>query len=129
MKLSIRRALGAAAATVMAVATSLTVAASPAHAINTVNCDGRDDFLRVSSIHINGYHCFANAGEMNVAIYGVSGVYTGNNVVRIRFQVEPGGPWDEWGIGKWSGVTLPQWQQDGLFPSQPTHLVGWIKIH
>ncbi|MFJ9562743.1 beta/gamma crystallin domain-containing protein [Streptomyces fuscichromogenes] len=68
---------------------ALTVASAvPAHAINRVSddCSWRTDFLRVFN---EGVLCFANAGAMDVAIYGVYYVDSGNNVVTFRYRYNP----------------------------------------
>jgi hypothetical protein len=73
-----RKAL-AAAATVMAVGSLSLGAAAPASAINRAYpCNGNDtgNFLEFYS---PAPTCWANAGDTNVGLYGVTDMYSGNN--------------------------------------------------
>ena len=106
MKRSARRAVlaGLASAAVM---TSLTVGATSASAIGSVNCG--PEFLKVSwrgvLIPVEGTNCYANAGEMSFSVaVRITKIVTGNNRVQWyangRWQPEPA-------IGKWTPFTAP----------------------
>ncbi|WP_149829526.1 beta/gamma crystallin domain-containing protein [Streptomyces tailanensis] len=73
------------AALVATLATSL-----PAHAINRVDCASGNDFLY---FEVDGVDpCFANAGTINAAIYGVGWMDTGNNEVSFKYRAVLGSP-------------------------------------
>lgn len=84
-------------------------------------CSDRNDFLK---IHNNNGHdslCFANAGEAGVAIYGVSWVESGNNVVKIEFQ-------RDLNDSRLETHTLDRFSQWN--PGQSAiHKITWIKIY
>ena len=67
----------AALTSVAATALVLAMPATDAAAINRVNCAGRTDFANIYTT--SGTLCFANYGYMNVTIYNVGDVYSGNN--------------------------------------------------
>ncbi|MDA5284120.1 beta/gamma crystallin domain-containing protein [Streptomyces sp. Isolate_45] len=128
--MSIRRMSGALVrgACVSAVALLTTLATTlPAHAINRTGCGGRSDFLQ---IHLTQGEvlCFANAGEVHVAIYGIQYISTGNNVVRIRYRPGINSAPMEVGVGKWSTYSLVQ-DPDGWKAPFQAHKIEWIKIH
>ncbi|WP_030872288.1 hypothetical protein OG311_00100 [Streptomyces sp. NBC_01343] len=111
---------------VAAVALLTTLATTlPAHAINRTDCGNRDDFLAVYT-YDSHILCFANAGEVNVAIYQPMYIKTGNNVVRVRYRPGMNAPAIEAGVGKWSSYSF---QQEWKLPLQPPHKLEWIKIH
>ncbi|GAA2808070.1 beta/gamma crystallin domain-containing protein [Kitasatospora sp. CM 4170] len=125
MSLSMRRSLGvaaAAAAALVATTTPALAATTTAESatINRTDCN-RNDYLE---IHNNGGRdtlCFANAGEVPVAIYGVNWVESGNNAVTFQFQRNLNDP-------RLETVTLNKWSQWG--PGQASiHKIIWIKIY
>ncbi|WP_395298073.1 beta/gamma crystallin domain-containing protein [Kitasatospora hibisci] len=125
MNLSMRRSLGvavAAAAALVATITPALAATTTAErvAINRTDCN-RNDYLE---IHNNGGRdtlCFANAGEVPVAIYGANWVESGNNAVTFQFQRNLNDP-------RLETVTLNKWAQ--WSPGQASiHKIIWIKIH
>ncbi|MFD0278997.1 beta/gamma crystallin domain-containing protein [Kitasatospora sp. NPDC127111] len=125
MILSMRRSLGlAAGASAALVATAAPALAAPttadSPAINRTDCN-RNDYLE---IHNNGGRdtlCFANAGEVPVAIYGVNWVESGNNAVTFQFQRNLSDP-------RLETVTLNKWAQ--WSPGQASiHKIIWIRIH
>lgn len=113
-------------AAVSATALAATVAtALPAHAINRTDCGGRFDFLY---FEVDGVDpCFANAGTMDVAIYGVGWMNTGDNEVSFKFRTVLGGPqWDSGRLPKWYAFDL------GLAsgsPSGKVHKIEQITIY
>ncbi|MFJ3792688.1 beta/gamma crystallin domain-containing protein [Kitasatospora sp. NPDC090091] len=125
MNLSMRRSLGVAAAAAAAlVATTAPALAATTTAesvtINRTDCN-RNDYLE---IHNNGGRetlCFANAGEVPVAIYGVNWIESGNNAVTFQFQRNLNDP-------RLETVTLNKWSQWN--PGQASiHKIIWIKIY
>ncbi len=114
---------------VAAVALLTTVAtALPAHALNRTDCGHSTDFFEVHSAQApGGVICFANAGEMNVAIYQVSHISTGNNVVRFRYKARPDTPVKEVGVGRWSSYSPHHYDPDVDYIN--VDKVEWIKIH
>lgn len=71
--------------------------------------------------------CFANAGTMDVAIYGVGWTSTGNNEVSFKYRTVLGGPlWDSGRLAKWTAFDL------GLAsgsPSGKVHKIEQITIY
>ncbi|WP_240151969.1 beta/gamma crystallin domain-containing protein [Streptomyces mobaraensis] len=125
MKFPMGRSLGVAAAAVAALAATALPAVAAADAaaaapINRTNCN-QNDYLEIHNNNGRDTLCFANAGEMPVAIYGVNWVESGNNSVTFQFQRNESDPRIETvTLGKWS-----QWN-----PGQPyLHKILWIKIH
>ncbi|MGK5733621.1 beta/gamma crystallin domain-containing protein [Streptomyces sp. URMC 124] len=123
MNLSMRRSVGIAAATMAALAATAlpaTAASTGVAPINRTNCNQNDYF----EIHNNNGHdtlCFANRGEMPVAIYGVNWVESGNNAVTFQFQRNESDP-------RLETVSLNKWGQ--WSPGQAyIHKIIWIKIH
>ncbi|MFJ9690545.1 beta/gamma crystallin domain-containing protein [Kitasatospora sp. NPDC101183] len=125
MSLSTRRTLGVAAVA----AAALLAAAAPALAapttadslsINRTDCNQRD-YLEIHNGDGRETLCFANAGEVPVAIYGVNWVQSGNNTVTFQFQRNLDDP-------RLESVTLNKWSQWN--PGQPSiHKIIWIKIY
>ncbi|MFD8754617.1 beta/gamma crystallin domain-containing protein [Kitasatospora sp. NPDC059577] len=114
---------GAALALLTTVATAI-----PAHALTRTGCGARTDLFKVFSIQApGGSICFANAGEQNVAIYGVSYVASGNNVVRVRYKPGINDPAIEFGIGKWSTYPLRSGSDTWKEPFV-AYKIEWIKI-
>ncbi|MBE4738202.1 MULTISPECIES: beta/gamma crystallin domain-containing protein [Streptomyces] len=119
-----RRALRFAGVTGAALAATVATAL-PAHAINRVDCGDRSDFLY---FEVNGLNpCFANAGTIDVAIYGVGWMNTGNNEVSFKYRTVQGGPqWDSGRLPKWYAFHL------GLAsgsPSGTVHKIEQITIY
>jgi hypothetical protein len=81
-------------------------------AINRVDCDMRTDFFRVFN---EGVLCFANGGSVNVAIYDVYAIHSGNNDGLVTTDVGSGYP-DE----------IPRWI--GLSYDDRVHIVTHIQI-
>ncbi|UUU23073.1 beta/gamma crystallin domain-containing protein [Streptomyces sp. DSM 40750] len=110
----------AAAALATTVATAL-----PAHAINRVDCASGNDFLYFEVDGVNP--CFANAGTINVAIYGVGWMDTNNNEVSFKYRTVLGGPqYDSGRLPKWYAFDL------GLAsgaPSGKVHKIEQITIY
>jgi hypothetical protein len=108
MKLSLRRPLGVAAATVVALgAMSAPAVASaltdgPSALINRVNCN-RTDYLEIHNNDGRDVLCFANRGFVGVAIYGVNWVESGNNKVTIHYQRTGADP-------ALSSITIEKWR-------------------
>ena len=119
-----RRALRFAAVTGAALAATVATAL-PAHAINRVDCGDRSDFLYFEVDGLNP--CFANAGTIDVAIYGVGWMNTGNNEVSFKYRTVLGGPqWDSGHLPKWYAFHL------GLAsgsPSGTVHKIEQITIY
>ncbi|MBN0047164.1 hypothetical protein JS756_24260 [Streptomyces actuosus] len=102
--------------------------ALPAHAVNRTECGNRTDFFKIESVH--GTLCFANAGEMNVAIYGVNWISTGNNKVEFRFQALEGDARRyRIGAGKWVAYNPVVDSYDVSEPGNRVHKIEWIKIY
>ncbi|MFI1828650.1 beta/gamma crystallin domain-containing protein [Streptomyces sp. NPDC020412] len=107
MKLSLRRPLGVAVATVAAMAAMAVpaVASTPSGdfstLINGVPCN-QTDFLEIHNNNGQSTLCFANGGSMAVAIYGVNWVESGNNRVKLQFQRNLNNPTLE-------NVTMAKW--------------------
>ncbi|MFF8914654.1 beta/gamma crystallin domain-containing protein [Streptomyces sp. NPDC015032] len=137
MKLPVRRSLGVAAAAmavlaatvVPATATSATttpITAAPAAtapAMPTINRTACNEHSYVEIHNNNGKDvvCYANAGQVAVAIYGVNWVESGNNVVTFQFQKSLNNPSLE-------SVTLKKhstWKAG----KNPVHKIISIKIH
>ncbi|MEU0154096.1 beta/gamma crystallin domain-containing protein [Micromonospora fulviviridis] len=95
-----------AAGVLAAAALTFGLPASPAFAINTVSCAGRDDFVRLEIWMTNLWtdRCFANAGPMAVDIGGVYRVTSGNNKVTINLR--SGSSNYSITLGRWSGTNL-----------------------
>ncbi|MEV6385658.1 beta/gamma crystallin domain-containing protein [Streptomyces sp. NPDC051773] len=119
-----RRALRFAGVTGAALAATVATAL-PAHAINRVDCGDRSDFLYFEVDGLNP--CFANAGTIDVAIYGVGWMNTGNNEVSFKYRTVLGGPqWDSGRLPKWYAFHL------GLAsgsPSGTVHKIEQITIY
>ncbi|MFD7747873.1 beta/gamma crystallin domain-containing protein [Streptomyces sp. NPDC059698] len=112
MKLPMRRSLGVAAVTVAALAaTAMPAAAATTSShgalINRTNCN-ENGYLEIHNNSGRDTLCFANAGFMPVAIYGVNWVESGNNVVTLQFQRNGSDPrletvnlqrWSSWNPG------------------------------
>ncbi|MFI1015779.1 beta/gamma crystallin domain-containing protein [Streptomyces sp. NPDC020965] len=107
MKLSLRRSLGVAAATMAVLAGAAVPAAASAPPddfstlINGVPCN-QTDFLEIHNNNGQSVLCFANGGWIPVAIYGVNWVESGNNRVKLQFQRSLSNPTLE-------SVTLAKW--------------------
>ncbi len=119
-----RRALQLAGVAVASLATTVATAL-PAHAINRVDCDALADFLYFESDGTNP--CFANAGTINVAIYGVGWMDTGNNEVSIKYRTVLGGPqYDSGRLPKFMAFDLGR--ASGA-PSGKVHKIEQITIY
>lgn len=125
MKLSVPKRLAACAALVAA---AVPLFASPAHAIHRVeslpDCMMRDDFLSIeyfvkgTRAPVDGF-CFADDGIMEVTIYGVHNIRSGNNRVVISYVRDQGGTPDTMILDKWQ-----QWTDE----RDPIHKVILIAI-
>ncbi|GAA4764668.1 MULTISPECIES: beta/gamma crystallin domain-containing protein [Streptomyces] len=123
----ISHVLRLAGVTTAALLTTVT-AALPAHAVNRTECGNRTDFFKIESVH--GSLCFANAGEMNVAVYGVNWISTGNNKVRFRFQAVEGDPRRyEISADKWVAYNPVVDSYGVAEPGNRVHKIEWIKIY
>ncbi|MER5361822.1 beta/gamma crystallin domain-containing protein [Streptomyces sp. NPDC002785] len=123
MKLPVRRFVGVAVASVAAlVATAVPVAAaSPSGVgalINRTSCDERG-YLAIHNNDGRDTLCFANAGSMPVAIFGVKWVESGNNVVTLQYQKDKNNQ-------KLDTVTIPKWQ---AWKPGHVHKIISIRIH
>ena len=67
---------------VAAVAAGVAVAAPAAYAANQTPCAGRTDLVAITD-HTHTV-CYANAGNVDVYMYGVTNICTGNNSVYVR---------------------------------------------
>ncbi|WP_318205545.1 beta/gamma crystallin domain-containing protein [Streptomyces sp. SCL15-4] len=111
MKLPVRRSLGIAAVSVAALAAtivpataataSVTTASAIGPSINRTDCN-ENSYLEIHNNEGRDTLCFANAGSMPVAIYGVNWVESGNNVVTLQYQRELSNP-------RLETVTLQKW--------------------
>lgn len=119
-----RRALQLAGVAVAALATTVATAL-PAHAINRVDCGSGVDFLYFEVDGVNP--CFANAGTINVAIYGVGWMDTGNNEVSLKYRTVLGGPqYDTGRLPKWMAFDFGR--ASGA-PSGKVHKIEQITIY
>jgi hypothetical protein len=111
MKLPVRRSLGVAAVAVAALAATAmpavaataapTTASAIGPTINRTDCN-ENSYLEIHNNSGRDTLCFANAGTMPVAIYGVNWVESGNNVVTLQFQRDLSDP-------RLETVTLQKW--------------------
>lgn len=53
-------------------------------AVDRVDCDNRTDFLQLWKQPSGEELCFANAGDLPVAVYGVTYLNSGNNAGYVR---------------------------------------------
>jgi len=100
MKISRRTRLSGLVAGLAAL-TALVGTAAPAQAINRVECAGRTDFLRVFN---DGVLCFANAGYIDVAIYDVRNVASGNNTGDVTIWKTINGPAQNFVFGRYQSI-------------------------
>ncbi|KOV90533.1 beta/gamma crystallin domain-containing protein [Streptomyces sp. NRRL B-3648] len=111
MKLSVRHSLGVASVVAAALAATIapaaaataspTTAATVGPAINRTDCN-ENGYLEIHNNEGRDTLCFANAGSIPVAIYGVNWVESGNNVVTLQFQRNLSDP-------RLETVTLQKW--------------------
>ncbi|MET9452358.1 beta/gamma crystallin domain-containing protein [Streptomyces cinerochromogenes] len=111
MKFSMRRTLGVAAVSAAALAATVVPAtaasATPSTAsaigptINRTDCN-ENSYLEIHNNEGRDTLCFANAGTIPVAIYGVNWVESGNNVVTLQFQRNLSDP-------RLETITLQKW--------------------
>ncbi|MBN3930653.1 hypothetical protein IQ279_13590 [Streptomyces verrucosisporus] len=123
MRLSVRRSLGVvavAAAALAATAVPATAATTTANGtlINRTDCN-ENSYLEIHNNNGRDTLCFANAGTMPVAIYGVNWVESGNNVATLQFQRSLSNPTLE-------TVTLQKWSS---WNPGHIHKVISIRIH
>ncbi|MFF3733001.1 beta/gamma crystallin domain-containing protein [Streptomyces sp. NPDC002476] len=123
MKLPVRRFVGVAAASVAAmVATAVPVAAAPSSGvgalINRTACN-ESGYLAIHNNDGRDTLCFANAGSMPVAIYGVNWVESGNNVVTLQYQKDMNNP-------RLDTVTIQKWN---VWNPGHVHKVISVRIH
>lgn len=89
----------AAAVTVLAAAALTALPVTSAHAIDKVPVEhcalfglqARPDLARIVNNDGFDLHCFANAGTLQVAVYDIDYVWSGNNKVTIGYQQKLGG--------------------------------------
>jgi hypothetical protein len=72
------------AATMVAGSAAAAVAAPTSAAVNRTDCDHRSDFLQLWKQPSGEELCFANAGDLPVAVYDVSYLNSGNNAGYVR---------------------------------------------
>ncbi|MFG3013925.1 beta/gamma crystallin domain-containing protein [Streptomyces cinerochromogenes] len=128
MKFSVRRTLGVAAVSAAALAATVVPAtaasASPSTAsaigptINRTDCN-ENSYLEIHNNDGRDTLCFANAGTIPVAIYGVNWVESGNNVVTLQFQRNLSDP-------RLETVTLQKWSS---WNPGHIHEILSIRIH
>ncbi|AKN70534.1 antifungal protein [Streptomyces sp. PBH53] len=128
MRLSVRRSLGVAAVAGAALAATIVPAAaataSPTTAsaigptINRTDCN-ENSYLEIHNNEGRDTLCFANAGTMPVAIYGVNWVESGNNVVTLQFQRNLSDP-------RLETITLQKWSS---WNPGHIHEIISIRIH
>jgi hypothetical protein len=93
----------------------VTFAATPAYAINKVPCRTDGGFLWINNGSAEAdNHCFANAGTVNVAVYGVYVIWAGNNNVAITYIDDLGGPEVGMLLGKGQSWHHDGWGQDRI---------------
>ncbi|MEU7471307.1 beta/gamma crystallin domain-containing protein [Streptomyces sp. NPDC044984] len=116
-----RPALRAASVAAVAAAAFTVLPASPAHAINKTVCGGwlpNPELTHVVNANAQDHHCFANAGSLDVAIYDIDVVSSGNNKVTITYQQKLGGAGED--------ITLEKWQRRDF---NSAHKISRIRIH
>lgn len=116
-----RPALRAASLAAFAAAALTVLPAGQAHAINKTVCGGwlpDLDLTHVVNADGRDHHCFANAGGMDVAIYDIDLVTSGNNKVTVTYQQRLGGATET--------VTLEKWQRRDF---NSAHKISRIRIH
>ncbi|MFV2118665.1 beta/gamma crystallin domain-containing protein [Streptomyces sp. Act-28] len=123
MKLSVRRSLGVAAvaaAALAATAVPATAATTSTNGvlINRTDCN-ENSYLEIHNNSGRDTLCFANAGTMPVAIYGVNWVESGNNVVTLQFQRNLSDP-------RLESITLQRWSS---WNPGHIHQIISIRIH
>ncbi|MFE4519202.1 beta/gamma crystallin domain-containing protein [Kitasatospora sp. NPDC056783] len=125
MSLSMGRSLAAAALAVTALVTTVAPAVAAPTTTDRVTINGtpcnEPDYLEIHNEDGRATLCFANAGDLPVAIYGVNWVQSGNNVVTFEFQRNLSDP-------RLESVTLNKWSNWN--PGQPyIHKITWIRIY
>ncbi|TDD02299.1 hypothetical protein E1292_23770 [Nonomuraea deserti] len=75
---------------------------APAFAINHADCNVSHSREVLQIFNGTDHHCFANAGTMSVAIYGVGLISAGNNKVAIEYTDDVGGPAKAMLLPKWN---------------------------
>ncbi|OYP19327.1 hypothetical protein CFC35_36595 [Streptomyces sp. FBKL.4005] len=128
MRLSVRRSLGVAAVAAAALAATVVPAAAATAApttasaigptINRTDCN-ENSYLEIHNNEGRDTLCFANAGTMPVAIYGVNWVESGNNVVTLQFQRNLSDP-------RLETITLQKWSS---WNPGHIHQIISIRIH
>ncbi|WP_162467331.1 beta/gamma crystallin domain-containing protein [Streptomyces cavernae] len=125
MKAALRKLLTVGTITLAA----FSLATPPASAINRVDCAGRNDFALFSTGGFGQtptYVCFANGGDVDVALYGITHVRSGDNKISYLYQKTQGGELAWRTLGKWQ-----VWEvfSEGGVNAVPTHKVLHIIIH
>ncbi|MEU2436757.1 hypothetical protein ABZ595_11205 [Streptomyces rubradiris] len=107
-----------------AVTVGLTIAipATPAAAVNTVNCGTPviQEYARIETDYLPGPVCLANAGAMNMNLYLSTAFHSGNNKVTFFYTVQEN--------NYQTSLTLEKWQDRGLafgFHATVTSVVIW----
>jgi hypothetical protein len=108
----------------VAVAVGLTIAipATPAAAVNTVDCGTPviQEYARIKTDYLPGPVCLANAGAMNMNLYLATDFHSGNNKVTFFYTVQEN--------NTQISLTLEKWQDRGLafgFHATVTSVVIW----
>jgi hypothetical protein len=84
---------------------------SSASAANQVNCEARNDLVKIRLASNGIDYCFANAGHVNaIAVFGtqpyITSFSTGNNVVDVYEIVNPSGD-KKYTMGRWWVSSYP----------------------
>ncbi|WP_159011915.1 beta/gamma crystallin domain-containing protein [Streptomyces sp. NRRL F-5123] len=104
---------------VAAAGLALTLPATPAAAANWVDCRGIDEYVRVEVDYLPPA-CFANAGAIDVNLYGAELLHTGNNKVTFFYTIEQTG-WQ-------NALTMEKWTNQGMsfgLTAHVTSIVVW----
>ncbi|WP_255306331.1 beta/gamma crystallin domain-containing protein [Streptomyces sp. Wb2n-11] len=118
-----RRSIGVAAVAAAALAaTAVPATAATASTIgvliNRTACN-ENGYLEIHNNSGRDTLCFANAGTMPVAIYGVNWVESGNNVVTLQFQRNLSDP-------RLESITIQRWSS---WNPGHIHKIISIRIH
>lgn len=87
---TVKAAVAVTFAAALVAGSAVAAVAAPSGAfVNRTDCDGRSDFLQLWKQPSGEELCFANAGDLPVAVYDVSYLNSGNNAGYVR--VDRGG--------------------------------------
>ena len=130
MKPSIRKMLAACAVALSGVAMSLATATT-AHAIERVECDSGDGFVRIRNME-SDILCFSGSGVLDVEIYNVGNIVVlGTGFpVKVTYILDLGGPEQEVTIIREAGYhsTPSDGDDPGAFGADDFG-DGWNPIH